>query len=146
MSLNHITLVGQVVHRPELRKTPTGVSIAEFSVAVRRAPRPDGSPSEEQDQFRVQAWEKWADRAAEVLEPGALISLEGRLVARSFEAQGQRRKVVEIRASAFETIGVVGPSAVPHSASKGAVQESASAFDDFDTPDAFGSGGDDIPF
>lgn len=146
MSLNHITLVGQVVHRPELRKTPTGVSIAEFSVAVRRAPRPDGSPSEEQDQFRVQAWEKWADRAAEMLEPGALISLEGRLVARSFEAQGQRRKVVEIRASAFEAIGLAGASAAPRAVAKSPAQDPAPAFDDFDTPDAFGSGGDDIPF
>jgi len=146
VSLNHISLVGQVVHRPELRKTPNGVSVADFSVAVKRAPRPDGTPSEDVDQFRVQAWDKWAERAAESLEPGALISLEGRLVARSFEAQGQRRKVVEIRASAFETIGPSASAGAARPVSRPAPQEQAAAFDDFDTPDAFGSGGDDIPF
>ena len=145
MSLNQITLVGQVVHKPELRKTPSGVSVADFSVAVRRAPRPDGSQSEDLDPFRVQAWERWADRAAEVLEPGAWIALEGRLVARSFEAQGQKRKVVEIRASSFEALALSSGGSSRPPARPGAA-EVGSGFDDFDTPDAFGQGGDDIPF
>lgn len=104
MGINHIDLVGALVRNPEMRYTPNGVPTTQFSLAVTRPPR-EGSRGEVTDYINVITWRKLAETAAETLKKGDLVSVEGRLLTRSYETNdGQRRKVVEVEAQALEPI------------------------------------------
>lgn len=104
MSMNHITLMGTIVRGPEFRMTPSGVPSCNLSVAVTRPARTEGGP-EVTDYVRVIAWRTLAEKINESLQKGDLVVIEGRLTSRSYETQdGQRRKTVEVDASAIEAV------------------------------------------
>jgi len=104
MGINHISLVGNVVRAPELRMTPQGIPVVQFQIAVSRPPRAEGQTNEVQDFIRVVAWRKLAETVNSALAKGDVVSVEGRLLTRSYEKNGQRRKDVEVEANSVETI------------------------------------------
>ena len=104
-----ITVVGNLTADPELRFTPNGAAVANFTVAS--TPRTfDRQTNEWKDAetlfMRCSVWREAAENAAESLTRGARIVVTGRLVSRSWEDKetGQKRSVMEMQ------VDEVGPS------------------------------------
>jgi single-strand DNA-binding protein len=96
-----LTLQGNLTADPELRFTPSGHAVAQFTVAS--TPRTfDKSTNEWRDGdtlfLRCSAWRKLAENIAESLTRGTAVIVIGRLKQRSYEKDGQKRTVVEVEA------------------------------------------------
>jgi single-strand DNA-binding protein len=75
-----IIIVGNLGNDPEMRYTPDGTPVTNFSVATnRRWNNPDGSQGEETVWFRVTAWRKLAETCNQYLSKGRQVFVEGRL-------------------------------------------------------------------
>jgi single-strand DNA-binding protein len=103
-----LTLVGNLTGDPELRFTPSGAAVANFTVAS--TPRTfDRQTSEWKDGetvfMRCSIWREAAENVAESLHRGARVVVTGRLVSRSWETpEGEKRTVMEMQADE------IGPS------------------------------------
>ena len=103
-----ITVVGNLTGDPELRFTPTGAAVANFTVAS--TPRTfDRSTNEFKDGetlfMRCSVWREAAENVAETLQKGMRVIAQGRLQQRSYQAQdGTNRTVVEMQ------VDELGPS------------------------------------
>lgn len=75
-----IIIVGNLGRDPEMRYTPDGTPVTTLSVATNRKwTSPDGTPGEETTWFRVTAWRRLAETAAQYLSKGRPVLIEGRL-------------------------------------------------------------------
>ena len=104
-----ITLVGNLTGDPELRFTPSGAAVANFTVAS--APRAFYKQTTEwKDQetlfMRCSIWREAAENVAESLHRGTRVVVTGRLVSRSWDDKetGQKRTVMEMQ------VDEIGPS------------------------------------
>lgn len=80
MSYQKVIIVGNLGRDPEMRYTPDGTPVTSFSVATNRSwTNRDGSPGEETVWFRVSAWRRTAEVAAQYLSKGQQVMIEGRL-------------------------------------------------------------------
>ncbi len=78
MSYQKIIIVGNLGRDPEMRYTPDGTPVTNFSVATnRRWTQADGSSGEETTWFRVTAWDRQAEIAAKYLHRGRQVMVEG---------------------------------------------------------------------
>lgn len=94
--LNRIILIGRLTRDPELRYTPNGKAVANFTLAVDRN-RGGAGGERETDFIDIVVWDKQAEVVAQYLNKGRLVVVEGRLQIRSYDAQdGTRRKVAEV--------------------------------------------------
>jgi single-strand DNA-binding protein len=93
MSLNKCMIIGNLGRDPEMRYTPSGQAVTQFTVAVNRNYKDSqGERQEETEWFRVVAWGQQAEFAAEYLRKGAKVFIEGRIQTRQWEGQdGQKR-------------------------------------------------------
>lgn len=132
MGINHITLVGNLVRNPEMRMTQSGIPTTQFSLAVTRPPRQEGQTHEVTDYVKVVTWRKLAETANETLKKGDIVSVEGRLLTRTFEQDGQRKKVVEVEAHSVEAIRVGAPRAEAEGPVEPMMDEDVPAFADAD--------------
>ncbi|MGM0471840.1 MAG: single-stranded DNA-binding protein [Bacillota bacterium] len=97
--LNKIILIGRLTDDPELRYTPNGVAVTNFSLAVER-PYTNQQGDRDVDFIDIVVWRKQAENCANHLGKGRLVAVEGRLQIRSYETnEGQRRKVSEVVAN-----------------------------------------------
>lgn len=130
--LNKIILIGRLTRDPELRYTPSGKAVANFSLAVDRGFQSQQG-QKETDFIDIVVWEKQAETVANHLSKGRLAAVEGRLQIRSYEAQdGQRRKVAEVVAQQVRFLD---------RATKG-----SSGGDSVDIGNESSFGDDDVPF
>ncbi len=103
-----ITVIGNLTGDPELRFTPSGAAVANFTVAS--TPRTfDRQSNEWKDGdtlfMRCSIWREAAENVAESLTKGMRVVATGRLVQRSYETrEGEKRTVVEMQ------VDEVGPS------------------------------------
>lgn len=103
-----ITVVGNLTADPELRFTPSGAAVANFTVAS--TPRTfDKNSNEWKDGealfLRCSVWRQAAENVAESLHKGAAVIVQGRLKQRSYETkEGEKRTVYEL------DVEEVGPS------------------------------------
>jgi single-strand DNA-binding protein len=75
-----IIVVGNLGRDPEMRYTPSGQPVTNFSVATNRKwTNADGSPGEETVWFRVTAWGKLGETCNQYLSKGRQVLVEGRL-------------------------------------------------------------------
>ena len=96
--LNKVMVIGYLGRDPEMRYTPTGKSVANFSIASSRSWKsPDGEKHTETEWFNVVAWGSLAEISKQYLVKGSLAYVEGRLQSRSWEDnKGIQHKSVEI--------------------------------------------------
>jgi single-strand DNA-binding protein len=101
MSLNKAMIIGNLGRDPEMRYTPSGQAVTQFTVAVNRNYKDSsGEWKEETEWFRVVAWGPLAERTAEYLRKGRKVYVEGRLQTRNWEDKdGQKRYTTELVAS-----------------------------------------------
>jgi single-strand DNA-binding protein len=103
-----ITIVGNITNDPELRFTPSGAAVANFTIAS--TPRTfDRQSNEWKDGetlfMRCSVWREAAENVAESLTRGTAVIAQGRLQSRSFETkEGEKRTVVEMQ------VDEIGPS------------------------------------
>lgn len=103
-----ITVVGNLTNDPELRFTPSGSAVANFTVAS--TPRTfDREANEWKDGetlfLRGSVWREAAENVADSLSKGSRVIVQGRLKARSFDTkEGERRTVFELE------VDEIGPS------------------------------------
>jgi single-strand DNA-binding protein len=98
--LNKVMLTGRLGKDVELRVTPSGSSVATFSVASSRNVRDGDSWKEQTEWFRVVAWEKLAETCANYLKKGSHVFIEGRLQTREWQDNsGQKRYSTEVIAT-----------------------------------------------
>ena len=90
MSLNKAMIIGNLGRDPEMRYTPNGQAVTQFTVAVNRNYKDaNGEWKEETEWFRVVAWAALAERTAEYLRKGRKVYVEGRLQTRNLGRQGR---------------------------------------------------------
>src|SRR3712207_7318544 len=91
-------IIGNLGRDPEMRYTPSGQAVTQFTVAVNRNYRDQqGEWQEETEWFRVVAWGPLAERIAENLRKGRKVYVEGRIQTRQWEDQsGQKRYTTEL--------------------------------------------------
>src|SRR4051794_10875993 len=106
MSLNKAMIIGNLGRDPEMRYTPNGQAVTQFTVAVNRNFRgQDGEWQEETEWFRVVAWGQTGERAAENLRKGNKVYVEGRIQTRQWEDQtGQKRYTTELIANQVSSL------------------------------------------
>lgn len=93
--MNHIFLVGRLTRDPEIRYTPNGVAVATFTLAVDR-PINNDNGEREADFIPIVVWRKLAENCANHLRKGRLVAVEGRLQIRTYEKDGQNRRIAEV--------------------------------------------------
>ena len=106
-SVSRIIIIGNVGRDPELRMTPNGRPVCEFSVAVNRVTgRSDGGDRQEQtDWYRVSCWSQLAERAQQFITKGRLVYVEGRFTPRSYtDREGKDRMSLDISANDFQML------------------------------------------
>jgi single-strand DNA-binding protein len=106
MSLNKCMIIGNLGRDPEMRYTPSGQAVTQFTVAVNRNYKnQQGERVEETEWFRVVAWGQQAEFAAEYLRKGAKVYIEGRIQTRQWEGQdGQKRYTTELVANTIQNL------------------------------------------
>ncbi len=137
--MNHVILIGRLTRDPELRYTPNGVAVANFTLAVDR-PFTNQAGEREADFIPVIVWQKLAETCANHLHKGRLVAVDGRLQIRSYETQdGQRRRVAEVVAGNVQFLDRAGEGRRETAASGGPEDELSG--DDFGEINL-----DDLPF
>ena len=114
VSLNKMTIIGNLGSEPEMRFTPSGKPVTSFSIATSwRYTTAEGERKEDTEWFSVVAWGKLAEQCNQFLTKGRLVYIEGRLRLRSWEGQdGQKRSRNEITAEKVKFLDRQGaPSA-----------------------------------
>jgi single-strand DNA-binding protein len=105
MSLNKCLIIGNLGRDPEMRYTPSGTAVTQFSVAVNRNTRDEaGEWKKETEWFRVVLFREQAERAAEWLRKGTKVFIEGRIQTRQYEKDGQTHYMTELIAERFANL------------------------------------------
>jgi single-strand DNA-binding protein len=106
MSLNKCMIIGNLGRDPEMRYTPSGQAVTQFSVATNRNFRdPQGEWQSETEWFRVVVWGDQGERVAEYLRKGHKVYVEGRIQTRQWEDQsGNKRYTTELIANRVQSL------------------------------------------
>jgi len=102
MAFSKVMIIGNLGRDPEMRYTPNGRAVTEFSVAVThrgRDPQTNEWADLGTDWFRVTVWGDRAERTAEEFKKGNRVFVEGRFRTREYDAKdGTKRTSLEITA------------------------------------------------
>jgi single-strand DNA-binding protein len=98
MDLNKVMLIGNVVRDPEVRTTPSGQSVASFSIATNLVWKDKNGQQQKKAEFHnIVAWRRLGEIVGQYVKKGGKIYLEGRLQNRSWDDQnGIKRYRTEI--------------------------------------------------
>ncbi|MFZ2314796.1 MAG: single-stranded DNA-binding protein [Gammaproteobacteria bacterium] len=149
--VNKVILIGNLGKDPEMRYTPTGLAIANLTLATSDSwkDKQSGEMQERTEWHRVVMYQRTAEIAGEYLRKGSKIYIEGRLQTRKWQDKntGQDRYTTEIVADTMQMLDSKGGSGGMNeggsssyerpAASSANAPEAAPALDSFD---------DDIPF
>lgn len=147
-SVNKVILVGNLGKDPEVRYTPSGAAVANFSIATtdKWTNKQTGKPEERTEWHRIVVWGKLAELCKEYLSKGRAVYVEGRLQTRSWDDKdGNKKYTTEIIANTVQFLGGrggaqdSGSTGTPSGGSSGGSTEESSGPPPFDDSD-------DIPF
>ena len=104
-SLNRVFLMGNLTRDPEVRTTPSGVSVADLGLAVSRRYRSNSGEEKEDRCFvKVSAWAQQAEFAGRYLRKGAAVYVEGRLQYDEWERDGERQTRLSVSAERLQAL------------------------------------------
>lgn len=105
-SVNKCLIVGRMAADPELKSTPSGAAVCNFTVVTNETWKDkDGQKQERAEFHRVTAWREQAELAAKYLAKGREVYVEGKLQTRKYEKDGQERYTTEIIADRIVFLG-----------------------------------------
>jgi single-strand DNA-binding protein len=107
MSVNKVILLGRLGQDPELKYTPGGAPVCNFSMATTESwTDKQGQKQEKTEWHRIVVWGKLAELCNQYLSKGRQAFVEGRLQTRSWDdKEGQKRYTTEIMANTVQFIG-----------------------------------------
>ena len=132
-----ITLIGNLGNDPEMRYTPSGVPVASFNLAVNKSwTDAEGGKQDKTTWFRVTAWRKLAEIAAQYLAKGKQVLIVGELEdARAFtDRDGNNRASLEVTAQTIKFLGAKDASANGDSAHNNGAPVAAGQSEDSSIP------------
>lgn len=95
--LNHVVVMGRLVADPELRTTPSGVSVCNIRLACDRDYKDKATGERETDWLNVTAWRGTADYINQYFTKGRMIVVSGRLQTRNYtDKDGNKRTATDI--------------------------------------------------
>ena len=100
VALNKVMIAGRLTRKPELRKTPNGISVTDLLVALNREFMTQGGDRQQEVCFvDVVVWGKQAESCAEVLDCSSAVFVEGRLQLDTWHAKdGEKRCKLRVAA------------------------------------------------
>jgi len=106
-TVNKVILIGRLGQDPDMRYTPSGTAVANFSIATNQASKDqDGNFVDKTDWHRIVAYGRTAEVAGEYLNKGKLVYVEGRIQTRSWEDKnGQKRTTTEVICNNMQLLG-----------------------------------------
>lgn len=110
MSFNKIIIVGNLGRDPELRYTPQGLAVCNFSMATSEKKRDKaGEMQDVTTWFKVTLWRQQAETAAKYLTKGTQVYIEGRLKVEEWtDRDGNNRHTLEVTASDMQFLSSSG--------------------------------------
>lgn len=100
--INRVVLVGRLTRDPELRYTPNGVAVANFTLAVNR-PFTNQEGNQDADFINCVVWRKPAENLANYMKKGNQIGVDGRIQTRTYEDKdGKTVYVTEVVADSVQ--------------------------------------------
>lgn len=122
--INMVALMGRLTFEPEVRTTPSGVSVMHFQIACDRSYQRSGQ-DRQADFIDCVAWRQTAEFISRYFHKGSMIAVEGTLQTSSYtDKNGNQRKQVEVLAnnvsfcgSKSETSGAAGSQVEPNNSS-----------------------------
>lgn len=107
MSVNKVILIGRLGQNPEIRYTPSGAAVANFSVATHESwTDKSGQRQEKTEWHRIVVWGKTAENCNQYLAKGRQVYVEGRLQTRQWQDKdGQTKYTTEVQAQTVQFLG-----------------------------------------
>ena len=105
--INKVILVGRLGRDPEIRYTPSGAAVANFTMATSEEwkDRETGEKQERTEWHKIVAWRRLGEICGEYLHKGSLVYIEGRLQTRPWEDRdGNKRSTTEIVAQTMQML------------------------------------------
>ena len=99
--MNKAILIGNVGKEPEIRKTQSGISVANFSLATSKKIKGEDNT----EWHRIVAWDKLAEIIEKYVHKGDKLMIEGEIETRDYEKDGQKVYTTEIKAWNMEMLG-----------------------------------------
>ena len=87
--INRVTLIGRLTKKAELKSTPNGKSVCNFTLAVQR-------DKDNTDFIYCTSWGKTAEVLAQYTDKGSLVGVDGRLQVRSYDSNGEKKYATEV--------------------------------------------------
>lgn len=123
-SINTVILVGHVANDPETTPTKSGKQRVTFPLATHREATSEGVKKEVTDYHRIVAWGKLGEIVAKHVTKGTALYVQGSLLNRAYEVDGEKRYTTEVRADTINiltwkkqdgvnTVNLEDPAAVP---------------------------------
>ena len=101
--MNKIIIIGNLGRDPELRYTPNGQAVTNFSLASNRRYTSNGEQREETEWFNCSVWGRLAEVANQYLTKGQQIYVEGRLRTRNYTTQaGEERFSLDVNVTELQ--------------------------------------------
>lgn len=136
--MNVVALMGRLTYDPELRSTPSGVSVCRFQMAVDRSFQKQGE-ERRADFIDVTAWRQTAEFVCKYFRKGAMIAVEGAIQTDNFtDKEGNKRKSVQVVANQVSFCG--------SKAEAGAEQPNLNAVAAYEDFEEIADDDDDLPF
>jgi single-strand DNA-binding protein len=106
-SVNKVILIGRLGRDPEVRYTPGGKAVANFSIATSEQwTNKEGTKTEQTEWHRIVAWGRTGEVCGEYLKKGSMVYIEGRLQTRSWEdREGVKKYTTEVVAQVMQMLG-----------------------------------------
>jgi single-strand DNA-binding protein len=141
-SFNKIVIVGYLGRDPEIRYTPQGTAVCNFTVATTEKKKDRaGEAQDVTTWFRISAWGRQAEVANQYLSKGRQVYVEGRLRLEEYtDRDGNRRQSLEVSATDLHFLGSRGDTAAA------TTQAAGSTFTPHDGEPPEHSTDEDIPF
>jgi single-strand DNA-binding protein len=153
MSINKVMLIGRLGQDPELKYTPSGSAVCNFSLATSESwTDKSGQKQEKTEWHRVVVWGKLAELCNQYLAKGRQAFIEGSLQTRQWDDKsGQKRYTTEINAKNVQFLGGQAGASQDRSADQGQYNQMTPQNDsvtnqDFDISTDSNFTADDIPF